>query len=265
MTVTVCVPAYNAERYLAKALDALLAQTYKDIAVVVVDDASTDSTPDITLEYASRDGRVTLRRHATNSGGCGLAIQEMMSACATEFFSWTAADDEMAPGYIETLVGRLQQDLALDYVYSNFTLIDAESCPVGIWRYREMSLYDYARHVLLTLSGGLPMNGVYRVRALRAKGLEWLLYRGETLCSDTISGLHFRAAGLRVALHPEPIFHYRLHEANLSKDSARRAESNEKVLSYMFEHFSDICDAEAHRRTMSRGALYAHILASTTR
>jgi glycosyltransferase involved in cell wall biosynthesis len=264
-TITVCVPAYNAERYLARTLDALLAQTYTDLSIVVVDDASTDRTAEIAREYATRDARVALRQHETNSGGCGLAIQELMAECATEFFSWTAADDEMAPEYYETLVGRLRQDPALGYVYSNFTLIDAEGRPTGTWRFRQIGVFDYVQQVLTTLSGGLPMNGVYRVSSLRALDLQWLLYQGETLCSDTISGLHFRGAGLQIALHPTPLFHYRMHDANLSKDSARRAASNRKVLAYIFEHFADICEIEANRRRMSCSELRARILAASDR
>ena len=53
--VTIGVPAYNAERYLALALESVMNQTYEDIEILVCDNASTDSTGNIVREYANRD------------------------------------------------------------------------------------------------------------------------------------------------------------------------------------------------------------------
>ena len=57
-TVSILVPVYNVERYLAQCLDSLCAQTLHDIEIICIDDGSTDSSPSIMADYAVRDGRI---------------------------------------------------------------------------------------------------------------------------------------------------------------------------------------------------------------
>ena len=59
--VTVLVAAYNAEKYLEACLDSLVNQTLKDIQIVCIDDASTDSTPAILQKYADKDSRIPVK------------------------------------------------------------------------------------------------------------------------------------------------------------------------------------------------------------
>jgi cellulose synthase/poly-beta-1,6-N-acetylglucosamine synthase-like glycosyltransferase len=56
--VTIAVPVYNGERYLARTLDALLAQTFRDFELIITDNASTDRTAEIAQEYARREPRI---------------------------------------------------------------------------------------------------------------------------------------------------------------------------------------------------------------
>src|SRR6266571_1124453 len=60
--VSVVMPVYNGERFLREAVESVLTQTLSDIEVVVIDDGSTDSTPQILAEYASNDSRLVVRR-----------------------------------------------------------------------------------------------------------------------------------------------------------------------------------------------------------
>lgn len=258
--VTVCIPAYNAEHLISRTIDSVLKQTHKDVDVVVVDDASTDSTPEIVRSYMAKEPRVTLRQHTQNSGGCGLAVKEMLSECTSPYFCWIAADDEMYPEYIELLVDYLSAHDSVGYVYSDFTLIDTQGVPAGTWTFPLTHLPDYIRKVLYTLSGALPMNGVFRISSVRDLNLDWLLYRGESASSDTISGIHFRASGLEVARVPAPLFRYRLHATNLTKNADVRAKSNARVLDYILEHHPDICIHEAARYNTTPQDLHTRIL-----
>lgn len=67
-TVSVIVTAYNLERYLSKCLDSILAQTYPELEVIVIDDASTDKTKLICDEYEKKDQRVRVIHLAKNGG-----------------------------------------------------------------------------------------------------------------------------------------------------------------------------------------------------
>ena len=66
-TVSVCIPTYNGVRFLERTLESVLAQDYDDYEILIVDDASTDSTPAVIARYAD-DPRVRVVTHAENRG-----------------------------------------------------------------------------------------------------------------------------------------------------------------------------------------------------
>ena len=68
MTLSVVMPVLNGERHLRDALDSVLSQSAGDFELIVVDDASTDSTPEILDGYARRDRRITIVRNASTLG-----------------------------------------------------------------------------------------------------------------------------------------------------------------------------------------------------
>lgn len=79
MLISVIVPIYNVERYLAQCLDSIIGQTYSALDIILVDDGSTDGSKTIAEQYAAKDERVTLISQenqglsgARNTGdGCG--------------------------------------------------------------------------------------------------------------------------------------------------------------------------------------------------
>ena len=67
--VSVVMPVYNGERFLAEAIASVLGQTFSDFELIIVDDASTDASADIAQEFAGRDSRIRLYfRLASNDG-----------------------------------------------------------------------------------------------------------------------------------------------------------------------------------------------------
>ena len=66
-TISIIVPVYNAERYLHRCLDSILAQTFKDFEVICIDDGSPDKSGEILDEYAKADGRFKII-HQENQG-----------------------------------------------------------------------------------------------------------------------------------------------------------------------------------------------------
>ena len=67
--VSVIVPIYNAGRFLCQTIDSILNQTYRDIELILVDDCSSDFSPEICKEYLERDNRVVYRRLSVQGGG----------------------------------------------------------------------------------------------------------------------------------------------------------------------------------------------------
>ena len=68
MKISVIIPVYNVERYIARCLDSILAQSFRDFEVVIVDDCGTDNSMMIVEQYASKDDRFVVRHNKQNMG-----------------------------------------------------------------------------------------------------------------------------------------------------------------------------------------------------
>lgn len=100
--ISVLMPVYNSEKYLASALDCLTAQTFDDFEVVCINDGSTDSSLDILERYASEDKRfkVFSQQNSGQSGGRNTALDK----AAGNFFVFMDNDDLMHPQALECLI-----------------------------------------------------------------------------------------------------------------------------------------------------------------
>lgn len=106
-TISVLMPVYNTERYVAKAVDSVLSQTFTDFEFLIVDDGSTDNTLKILQEYASRDARI----HLTSRENWGLtkSLNELLTHARGEFVARLDADDIALPQRFEKQVQFLQE------------------------------------------------------------------------------------------------------------------------------------------------------------
>jgi glycosyltransferase involved in cell wall biosynthesis len=128
--VSIGLPVYNGERYLHESLDSLLGQTFEDFELIITDNASTDTTPDICQQYANRDRRVRYVRNPKNLGivpNFNLAF-ELSSG---EYFKWAAHDDVHRPEFVERCVEILDREPDVVLATSRTAFIDGESREVG--------------------------------------------------------------------------------------------------------------------------------------
>ena len=99
--VSVVIPVYNVEKYLAECLDSVLNQTLKDIEIICVNDGSTDNSLEILEDYAKSDDRVKV--FSKENGGQGSARNLGMKNCAGEFIYFLDSDDYMSSDMLEEL------------------------------------------------------------------------------------------------------------------------------------------------------------------
>ena len=100
--VSVIVPVYNAEQYLAECVDSILAQTLRDVEVILVDDGSTDVSPAMCDRYAAQDGRI-ICIHQENAGAAA-ARNRGLKAAAGKYIAFVDSDDWIDPDMYETMV-----------------------------------------------------------------------------------------------------------------------------------------------------------------
>ena len=106
--VSVLMPAYNAERFIAAAIESILRQTFIHYEFIIVDDASTDSTWSIIKNFAARDPRIQARRNETNLGIAGNRNLLLSLACG-KYIAWQDADDQSFSDRLELQHAFLEQ------------------------------------------------------------------------------------------------------------------------------------------------------------
>ncbi|MFC3984232.1 bifunctional glycosyltransferase/CDP-glycerol:glycerophosphate glycerophosphotransferase [Streptosporangium jomthongense] len=105
--LSVIVPIYDVEPYLAACLESLACQTWRDIEVVMVDDGSPDAGAEIAARFAERDGRFLLVRQA--NAGLGAARNAGLRAASGELFAFVDSDDMLPPYALETMAVTLAE------------------------------------------------------------------------------------------------------------------------------------------------------------
>ncbi len=103
MKISVLVPVYNVEQYLKKCIESILAQSFQDFEIILVDDGSKDSSSAICDEYAGKDGRITVI-HKDN-GGLSDARNTGIKIAGGDFIFFLDSDDFIDPDTLESLWG----------------------------------------------------------------------------------------------------------------------------------------------------------------
>ena len=112
--ISVIVPVYNAEKYLAECVDSILTQTLHDIEIILVDDGSTDSSPALCDAYAEKDSRVKVIHKA--NGRAASARNAGMKIAQGNYIAFVDSDDWIVPDMYEKML-RTNADVVLcDYV-----------------------------------------------------------------------------------------------------------------------------------------------------
>ena len=172
--LTIGLPVYNGEKYLAQSLDALLGQSYQDFELIIADNASTDGTADICQRYAQQDSRVRYIRQPTNVGlapNHNLVVEQARG----ELFKWAASDDLYARELIERCVDALDEHPDVVLAHSWSARIDGSGTVTHVYKYPLNTSSAQAPERFRSLlfgSGGDDDYGVIRTKVLRRTAMK---------------------------------------------------------------------------------------------
>ncbi len=149
---SIIIPVFNGENYLREAIDSAVAQTYKNVEIIVVDDGSVDATAEIARSYGSK-----IRYFYQNNGGQSAALNTGIREMHGSFFNWLSHDDVFCATKIEQQMEMLRQynyDKKY-FVYSDYELIDSTGTHISWITHKEMNEKNF---VFGLLDGG-SING----------------------------------------------------------------------------------------------------------
>lgn len=129
--VAVGLAVFNGAKYLAAAVESILAQSLGDFELLISDNASMDGTQEICQRFADEDRRVRYMRNAVNLGVTE-NFNIVFRAASSEYFRWAAHDDVMAPTYLQKCVAMLDSDQGAAAAHSLTREIDENGRVLGL-------------------------------------------------------------------------------------------------------------------------------------
>lgn len=211
--ISVIVPVYKVEEYLPRCIESILAQTYENLEVILVDDGSPDGSGAICDRYAAMDGRIRVI-HKEN-GGVSSSRNAGLAAVTGELIAFVDGDDFVSPDIYERMYGVMEQDARLDVVYCACTrfpfqdkLLHMDFFPTGtVISGREMArkilLDEVTSHMWLGLFRRFCWEGIVFPEGRTYEDIS-MTYR---------AFLQVRYAGFLM----EPLYNYRVNDTSITQ------------------------------------------------
>ncbi|MBD5359291.1 MAG: glycosyltransferase family 2 protein [Bacteroides sp.] len=218
--ISVIIPAYNVQDYIAECLDSILNQTYKDLEIIVVDDGSTDSTPQILEEYAKKYPQIRILTQQ-NSGQSSARNNGLREAEGEEII-FVDSDDWIAS---ETTIEKFHHALSRsesDYVQGGLCFIKGDKITKNYIPGHSQPLSDDE-----ILDAALSMNGLYTAPFAKIYRTEFLrsnsLYFIEGMVNeDTAHSIMIAAFAHKVSFISELTYYSREREGSTSRADFKR-------------------------------------------
>ena len=123
--ISIVLPVYNGEKYLRESIDSVLAQTYSNWELLILDDCSEDSSPEIAKEYTEKDNRI---RYYRNNRNLQLPrnLNKGFSLARGEYLTWTSDDNRYKPQALERMACILDENPEIQFVFASCRIIDGE-------------------------------------------------------------------------------------------------------------------------------------------
>lgn len=220
--ISVIVPVYNPGGYLAPCLESLIAQTYRNLEMILVDDGSTDGSGAVCDAFARLDGRIKVI-HQQNSG-VSAARNAGLEIASGDYLTFVDSDDALIPRAMETALEYLLEHGADVVTYGWLKQYEdhAEDCRMEFEVTEDIS--GVIRQILMQYSaygGGYPWNKLWRRETVlydcRAPEFAPELYYFEDLEWVVRMLLYAR----KLVVCPEVLYRYRVHSGSVSNDPAK--------------------------------------------
>jgi len=205
--ISVIIPVYNSEKYLPKCVDSVLAQSFKNFEVILIDDGSTDYSGIICEEYSKRDNRV--KAYCKPNGGVSSARNFGLCQASGEYITFVDADDWVESNLLECYYNTIRQSNA-DLIRCGYVREHNDS-KKNVSINNVITFYDLAEVEELVESQklyGYLWNSIYKRDLIKCltfdESLSW--------CEDHIFSYEYLLKCKSVTIIPDCLYHYCVRE-----------------------------------------------------
>lgn len=234
--ISIVLPTYNGEKYIKEAVTSILCQTYEDWELIVVDDCSTDHTPQILESLQKQDKRIRVLHNEQNKK-LPASLNIGFAEASGEYLTWTSDDNKYESNALEVMLAVLHKEPDIDIVYAYYDLIDADGKVISDQRHTEKLEKDDINQIMENTEEGIE-NWVgacflYRREVQeRLGGYDETLFLAEDFDFWLRALRHFQYKQIRQSL-----YQYRYHPASLT--SARHQEIMEKHVEIILRELTE--------------------------
>jgi len=262
--VSIIVPVYNAQKYIGRCVESILAQDYENIEVILVDDGSKDELGRILDDFAA-DSRVKVI-HKPN-GGVSSTRNRGIAEATGKYLQFVDADDCLTPEATKLMVRSIEEDDS-DMVVCDFYRVvgDAQSKKGSISRSGCISRREYADEMLRTpadLYYGVLWNKLYRRDVVKEHHI--VMDENISYCEDMIFNLEYLLHAEKISVLTVPIYYYYMTPGSLVEQGTNIPgiiEMKTNVIGYYSKFYKDILSPMDYMERLP--VIYGYLIAIST-
>lgn len=218
MSVTIIMPSYNSEKFIIESVESVLAQTYSNWELIIVDDCSPDDSNKIITKYVDSDCRIKLIKLQKNSGPA-VARNMAIEAASGRYIAFLDSDDVWLPNKLETQINFMREN-NLAFTYSSYGLVGEDNEDLGLFITKDkISYFD----ILKTCSVGC-LTAIYDTEKIGKQYMPLILKRQDYGLWLKILKLIGETRGIL-----EPLAIYRIRKNSVSSNKVKAAKYQWKI------------------------------------
>ncbi|MCM1339130.1 MAG: glycosyltransferase [Muribaculaceae bacterium] len=255
--VSVIIPVWNSEKYLKKCLDSVIAQTYKNLEIICVNDGSTDKSLDILNEYAQRDKRIIVVTQ--ENAGVSAARNNGLSVATGDYAAFVDSDDWLEANCYELAIRTALKNPDVELVQWCANVVNSRNADKkeykanvewfsGAFRNKQILSVNVAKRMFYTTWASLFRMDIIKNLQLRFKNYKY--------CEDLLFVTMYLSQVSKIYFMPDKLYNY-----VLAKDSATTMYSSRHNPKYYFQvNISEALDCYNFYKKIRRGQKFREII-----
>lgn len=237
--ISVYITSYNQKTFLVEAIESVLNQTLSPYEIIIVDDCSTDGSPEVIAGYISRYPNllITPIYHTHNQGVTQSRI-DALQAVTGDYVTYVDGDDRFLPTKLEKEAKLLQENPDVKIVFSNYYYINSDGIRTEIWADGEIP--PHGNVFCQTFARDFPKRNLFRNELIDYQAWRNIGFHDSSLYLYEDYEMRIRMTKvLRVAYHDGPLAEYRSHKGGLSR---AKAKEHLVALKYIYQKNTTLLD-----------------------